>query len=87
MLTHVLLSVLTFAAALVYDWVEATYVRAVADLEPHRAARASVAMYAVGCVGFFITLKVSLLYMVPEVAGLYLGSLLAVRSQRPRGGA
>lgn len=84
MLTHVLLSALTFASALTYDWVEASYVRAVADLEPHRAARMSVAMYGVGCVGFFVTLKISLWYMGPEILGLYAGSLLAVRSQRRR---
>lgn len=36
-------------------------------------------MYAIGCVGFFAVLDVSWWLMIPEVAGLYVGSLLAVR--------
>jgi hypothetical protein len=77
-----LLALATFLAALAGDVVEAYFVRAVADLQAHRAARMSVAMYAVGCVGWFICVKVSLWYMLPEVLGLYAGSLIAVRAQR-----
>jgi hypothetical protein len=77
-----LLALVTFASAAAGDVVEAYFVRAVADLEPHRAARMSIAMYAIGCIGWFITLKISLWYMLPEVAGLYVGSYFAISRQR-----
>jgi hypothetical protein len=80
-----LLTALTFAAAFAYDWVEAAYVRAAGGGPEgaHRAARLSVAMYAVGFVGWVATVKVSLWLCLPEVAGLYLGSFFAVRRGGP----
>jgi hypothetical protein len=80
----VLLAIAVFLAAAALDALEAYYVRSVADASPHRAAMFSVGMYAIGCVGFFAVLQVSWWLMVPEVAGLYCGSVLAIRRQRRR---
>lgn len=82
MLAALLLSLATFAAAVASDVVEAYFVRAVAELRPHLAAAMSVSMYLMGFVGWAITIKVSLWYCVPEVLGLYVGSLVAVQAQR-----
>jgi hypothetical protein len=81
MLTALLLSLVTFTSAAVGDVVEAYFVRACVDLRPHAAARMSVAMYVVSCIGWIVTVKVSLWYCIPEVLGLYAGSVLAVRTQ------
>ena len=80
-ITFVLLSLACFVAAFVLDAVEAVYVRAVSDSKPRRAAACSVAMYAIGCVGFFSVLSFSWWLMVPEVLGLYCGSVYAIRRQ------
>lgn len=80
----VLLAVLTFAAALVYDYVEALYTRAAAELDETRAPLLSVVLYGIGCIGFYVFLKVSPWYMLPEVAGLYCGTRLAVRTGKRR---
>lgn len=77
-----ILAVLVFFAAAALDVAEAFYVRSIGQQNPHRAAVFSVAMYAIGCVGFFAVLDVSYWLMIPECAGLYLGSVLAVRFQR-----
>jgi inner membrane protein involved in colicin E2 resistance len=74
-------AVAVFIAAAAIDYVEAFYVRAVADGRAHRAALYSVLMYVIGCVGFFAVLEVSWWLMVPECAGLWVGSELAVRRQ------
>ena len=76
------LCLVTFAAAAVGDVVEAYFVRAVADGHAHRAARMSVGMYVVSFSAWIITVRISLWYAVPEIFGLYLGSLVAVRRQQ-----
>jgi cytochrome c-type biogenesis protein CcmH/NrfF len=81
-MTPLLLALATFFAAAAGDVVEAYFVRSVADLDPHQAARMSVAMYCIGCVGWYITIRISLWYMIPEVLGLYVGSVVAIRAQR-----
>ena len=76
------LCLVTFAAAAVGDVVEAYFVRAVADGHAHRAARMSVGMYVVSFAAWLVTVKVSLYYAIPEVLGLYLGTLWAMRRQQ-----
>jgi hypothetical protein len=76
------LALAVFVAGAALDALEAYYVRAVADAAPHRAATFSVLMYGIGCVGYFAALEVSYWLLVPEVAGLYVGSALAIRRQR-----
>jgi len=79
---YLALGVGVFVAGVLLDGLEAYYVRSVADASPHRAATFSVLMYGIGCVGYFAALEVSYWLLVPEVAGLYLGSVLAISRQR-----
>lgn len=79
----VLLGLAVFVSAALLDAAEAFYVRSVGEQKPWWAAFYSVTMYVIGCVGFFAVLKVSWWLMVPEVLGLMLGSVIAVKySQR-----
>lgn len=82
MLTLLLAGLLVFLGAVLGDYVEAYYTRAVADLDPRRAGLMSVAMYAVSLIGFFAVFKLSLWLVVPEALGVGLGAWLAVRRQR-----
>lgn len=75
----VLLALVTFAAAALGDVAEARFVQHVTGGRAHAAARMSVVMYVVGFAGWVVTVKISLWYCVPEVAGLYLGTLWATR--------
>lgn len=77
-----LLALATFLSALAGDVVEAYFVRAVADRDGHRAAMMSVGMYLIGCIGWVITIKISLWYCIPEVFGLYVGSRIAIAAQK-----
>lgn len=77
-----LLALLTFASAFAGDFVETLYVQTATardERAPSRAALLSVAMYGVSLIGWVITVKVSLWYILPEVAGLYCGTLYAMR--------
>lgn len=82
MLLAVLLALVTFAAAALGDVAEARFVQHTTAGRAHAAARSSVAMYLVGFAGWLITVKVSLYYCIPEILGLYLGTLWAVRRAR-----
>lgn len=75
----VLLALVTFAAAALGDVAEARFVQHTTGGRAHAAARASVAMYVVGFAGWVVTVKVSLWYSLPEILGLYVGTLWAVR--------
>lgn len=77
-----LLALAVFASAVLLDYADTRNTQAVTEGRAHAAARWSVAMYLVGCVGFFSVIQVSPLLAIPEVAGLYVGSLLAVRRNR-----
>lgn len=77
--------VLVFVLALLGDFLETRYVRAVRAWENGvddarvSAARASVAMWVVGCVSLAAIIEVGW-YLLPfEAAGLYAGTLLALR--------
>lgn len=74
-----LLVVAVFCTGLVLDFAEARYVRAVGAGDAHGAARASVAMFVVGSLGFVAAIEVSLWLLIAEGAGLYAGTLLALR--------
>lgn len=79
-----LLSIAVFCASAALDYVEAFYVRSVGDLDGHRAGSMSVLMYVIGIVGFLAILDYSYWLMIPECAGLYFGSRLAVFRLRVR---
>lgn len=78
-MTPVLLALLVFAAAAAGDVVEAYFVDAVGRRAPARAAAMSVCMWGVGLVGWVVVLQVSWWYLIAEVAGLAVGSWVAVR--------
>lgn len=73
-----LVGLLVFLAAAAYDYAIARYVVAVDLGNGHLAARWSVATYLVGLVGTLGVIKLSMLLIFPEIAGLYTGTLLAV---------
>ena len=75
------LCVACFFAAFALDAIEAYYVRSVGDGAGHRAAIYSVLMYIIGCIGFFSVLSYSWWLMLPELGGLYCGSVYAIRRQ------
>ncbi len=85
-LVFALFSVLAFLLALAGDFLETKYVRAVhkyaADGDRkavERAARCSVAMWLVGVAGLIACVEISWYLILPEGAGLYIGTKLALR--------
>ncbi len=73
------LAVACFLAAAAGDVVEAYFVRAVGDLRPHKAAACSIGMYTISLVGFFSVVAYSYWLIIPEVLGLYFGSVYAIK--------
>lgn len=73
-----LVGIAVFASAAVYDFVNASYLSAVADADSSRAARLSVLTYAVGLLGFIGIFKISMWLVVPEAMGLAVGTYAAV---------
>ena len=67
-----------FISAIALDYADTSNTRAVAEGRDHAAACWSVAMYALGCVGFFSIIKISPYAVIPEACGLYVGSRLAM---------
>ncbi len=70
---------LTFTLALCGDYVETMYVRAVASHAARRAALCSIAMWALSAIGFIAIVEVSVWLILPEGAGLWCGTMLAMR--------
>ncbi len=77
--------VLAFGLAASSDWLETRYVRAVRAWEDgdktarERAARSSVLMWVVGVVALVTVVEVGWWVLLPEGAGLYVGTKLAMR--------
>ncbi len=82
--TTLLVGVAIFVSAIGLDFADSSNTRAVAEGRPHAAARWSLLMYAFGTFGFFSVLEVSYWLAVPEAAGLYIGTLLAVRPPKAK---
>jgi hypothetical protein len=74
------LALLVFASAAAGDLVQIFSIRRIAGAsDPHAVARLSVLEWSIGAVGWLIVVRTQDLgYLVPEVAGLYLGSWYAV---------
>lgn len=77
-------ALLVFVLALVSDYLETRYVTAVGRRDATRAARYSVAMWLVGVIGLVTVLEVGWWVIAPEGAGLYLGTLWAMKDAEPR---
>lgn len=75
----VLLAIAIFVSAVGLDYADTSNTRAVAEGRAHAAARWSVVMYVLSCIGFFSVVKIAWWLALPEVAGLYTGSVLAMR--------
>lgn len=81
----VLVCIAAFALAASSDWLETRYVRAVRAWEDgdvsarERAARSSVAMWIVGVIALVTVVELGWWVLVPEGAGLYVGTKLAMR--------
>lgn len=76
----ILAAIVVFLLAAASDYLETHYVRAVESRDAVRAARCSVGMWAVGTVGLLAIVEVGLWLLVPEVFGLYVGTVLAVKA-------
>ena len=78
-------SVAAFLLALASDWLETRYVRAVRAWEDgevnarYRAANLSCAMLLVGGAGLYACVEVGWWVLIPELLGLRVGTLLALR--------
>lgn len=76
---NVAVAVLVFTLAAVSDFLETRYVQAVNARRAESAARCSVAMWAVGVIGLVAVLQVGWWLLIPEGAGLYVGTMRAMR--------
>lgn len=78
-----LVGALVFVSGLAYDFTNARYVRVTASPERHPIAAAnwSVTTYLVGLVGLVGVLSVSKWLILPELAGLWMGTYLASRGE------
>lgn len=76
-----LLGTVAFFLALASDWLETKYVLAVATGHAARAAKCSVGMWLIGVLGLIGCIELGWWLLAPEAAGLYVGTMLAMRSR------
>jgi len=74
-----LLCLVVLLSATLIDYAHARCVVAIADRAPHRAAIWSLVQWGGATVGFIIAVKVTFWVLPFEAAGLYAGTLLAIR--------
>lgn len=75
----VIIGVVVFCLTAALDVVQAYWLRAYNARQAGRAAALSVLEYAIGCFSFFAFVEHSWWLVLPEVAGLVVGSLFAIR--------
>jgi len=80
-LVMVAAGVLVFMLAALSDFLETRYVSAVNAHDARRAARCSVGMWLAGVIWLGAVLEVGWWVVLPEGAGLYVGTLVAMRGQ------
>lgn len=78
-----LIALAVFVAAIAFDYADAQNKIAIEQRNGHRAGCWSVAMYCIGVAGTLALVKVSVWLVLPECAGLYIGSRLAIRKAKP----
>ena len=81
--TTLLLGLLVFVAATCIDYAHARHVQSVMAQQASRAALWSVFQWGAATVGFVIAARITLWVLPFEAAGLYLGTILAVRPRLP----
>jgi hypothetical protein len=79
-LVSLVAALFVFLLALTADYLSARYVAAITSRQRHLAARCSVGMWLVSATGLVAFLAAGWPVLVAEGAGLYLGTLLAIRS-------
>lgn len=77
-----LIGLVVFISAALYDAIFAAYVRAAAGGKAMRAAFCSVGTYMVGAVGLLALVKMSVWYVLPEGAGLFVGTMAGVTASK-----
>jgi hypothetical protein len=77
-----LLGLVVFASAVAIDFAHARCIVAIGGGAGQRAARWSIVQWAASTVGILVAFKVTLWVLPCEASGLYVGTLLAVRTQR-----
>lgn len=75
----VLIGLLVFVTAAGIDYAHGRYLRAFASGHSLAAASWSVAQWTAGTIAFVVAVKVSMLLIPLEAAGLFVGTLLAVK--------
>jgi hypothetical protein len=77
-----LLGLIVFASAITIDFAHARCIVAIGDHAGQRAARWSMVQWTASTIGILVAFKVTLWVLPCEAIGLYVGTLLAVRTQR-----
>lgn len=75
----VVLWILVFLSTAAIDAVQAYWLRAFNQGNANRAAALSVLEYAIGCLCFYAFVEQSWWLIIPECAGLWVGSQISVR--------
>ena len=78
---YALLAIGVFFTAAALDYAGARYWQAVQAREKHRAGRWAVAIGVLGLIAGATAYKVSLWYCIPELAGWYFGTCLAISKE------
>ncbi len=79
-----LLCLVVFASAITIDFAHARCIVAIGDRAGQRAARWSLVQWMASTVGILVAFKVTLWVLPFEAAGLYVGTLLAMRTAAER---
>lgn len=78
----VALAFIMFAFGFALDFADTRHKLAVEARHAHVAASWSVTMYLLGVSSTFAVFKITVWLVVPEVVGLYVGSVVALRTAR-----
>src|SRR4051812_4534728 len=78
----ILIIAAVFAASTALDYAAIKNKIAIQNRDTHSAARWAIAMYLIGLIGLFGVIEYSWWLAVPECAGVYLGTWLALRDSK-----
>ena len=85
MLITVTIGLLVFASSTLIDFANTRYILAVSDNKAYRAGVWSVLQWLSGLVGFLVAIKITLWMLPIEMCGLYVGTVISLRTSRGRG--
>lgn len=84
---YVVIGLVVFVSAIALDYADTSNTRAVASGHRYAAALWSVTMALLGSVGVYSVVQYSWWYLVPELCGLFIGSLWAMSHTKEEEGA